>query len=1600
MGSSTYLARHSGAAAEKLAELHQSLSNGTNGSARTGRSELSKSNPLGLSEVLFRRAPDDFLSRSHVGTLSYLSHQLNAFYFDFIESGKQYQVSELDLSKRNEGKYVTSFMLALSDRPFIVDTLTEYFREQEIRVFTYLHPIITGPDDSVVSLNYIEIEKIESLDLAQELADEISSILADLTLVTDGFHPMLECARRCALRIEESQEDGKSALQARETADVLHWLTDGGFVFLGHRAWRPGTGPTADAFDFDQSSDLGLFRSNTAAYREGLQFTARDAEFLFNRDSFLHFSKLLLKSPVHRRIRMDSVCIKVPAENGDSDVVHCFVGLLTSKAIAQEASSIPFIRRKLKQIIELEGVFPNSHDYKETLSIIDSMPKFELFQGATAALRRDVQVILSSYQAHETRVSTHLDALRRIVSVMVVMPRERFTVGVRQRIQDFVERTLRVPKGESEYSLAVADDPLVRLHFFVPNPTGKELSIDAREFEQRISELTLTWDDNLFRGLVEHGMEHAARKLTAFYSRALPEQYKAVTSAAEAAYDIGKLESLSDEDSLQIAVRPAADDSSGVHVNLRIYKKGGGLTLSSLVPFLENTNLVIVDEQSTEVTTQESVWAAIYNFRVRKDINERFPIEDAQKTFVEGLKQVIVGKADNDRLNALMLEAGLAANDLAILRTAQRYLWQIKAFTSSKSIVSAIARNPFIAAIIVEYFRTKFEPGLFDGASRERISKLEEIEQRFIQQLKKVSNLLDDRVLRAMLNVYKATVRTNYFRPDTSAIGLKIDCRQISSMPKPRPMYETFVNSPQFEGVHLRGGKVARGGLRWSERKEDYRTEVLGLMKTQMVKNSIIIPVGAKGGFIVRGSASKSSVESCYRMFIRTLLQLADNRKNDVVVHPPDTVVYDDEDTYLVVAADKGTATFSDIANSIAIEEFDFWLGDAFASGGRNGYDHKKLGITARGAWEATCRHFREVGIDVDEQVFRVVGIGDMSGDVFGNGLLCSDKAQLIAAFNHKHIFVDPTPDPAASFAERKRMFELPGSQWTDYDASVISKGGGVFKRSDKEIEISPEAAKALGIKQQVLSGQELIKAILCSPVDLLWNGGIGTYVKASTESNMEVEDPANDDVRVDARELRVKIVGEGGNLGFTQRARIEYSKLGGHLNTDAVDNSGGVDCSDAEVNLKILLNQEVRVGNITLDERNALLEQCADAVCKKVIARNRSQSKILSLGVRRSRKNIDYYRGLITQLENKGVLDREGEFLPDDESLIKRSQLRAGLTRPELAVIIAYIKISLAEAIMKSSLPEEPFVERFLLSYFPAAIVKRFREQTERHPLRREIIATQIANELVERMGASFAYRLTQETGAPEIDIICAFLAADTLLSADALKIELRVMDRASTTNSHLKALLTMTSALDGMTRWLLEHRNPNWSWGELIERYQEPFALLLRETEKLVTEVELRRFQESVKRLTLNGFPESLGKAVASIAYATSYLDIVQIAFGLEQNVKEVGKLYARLAAEFQTTNLLEQAADIEPNDRWEALAVRAISAELKNSIATITRSVIEEVGEPSAEAMETYLSRRTEVAQRFRQSMREFHNKSMSIPALLVLTNQLRALSKLYV
>ncbi len=1558
---------------------------------------------VAISEALFARAPSDYLSRTSIGTMSDITVHTNRLLEEYLNSEAPHLVSVHNFAGNEDLSAYTSITTIISDRPFVVDTLGEYLRANRLEVQVSLHPILEDSAGRRIALTYMEIDRIDSPARLDSMARDIAQVLDDLFLTTDSFSSILVRAESAARLIESAPAESQAIHdQNQEVGEFLRWLADGGFVFLGFREWQVQQARTGHALTTNTEADLGLFCSRAAEYQTGLLDVARDAEHLLREPGIVSFGKLHLQSSVHRRARMDAVLVKLVGRDG-AITIQCFLGLLTSKSMAQEVLAVPILRQKLQRLIAIEGFIPNTYDYKELVSIVDSIPKAELFQMDTDTLRHEVALIINLQRRRETRINLHHDPLKRIIFLMVAMPRERFSEGVRQRIQEYVEQKLNISRGTSEYRLVASGEPSVRLHYSLANVPGQPIELNVYALEKEIADLTLTWDERLQSILSEQFGIAQANRLGRFYRLAFPEQYKAATTPEEAAFDVRMLEAVSAKNPLEIAIREGTAGQGAF--SLKLYQHQGSLTLSALLPFLENAGLDILNETMTPISLRGDLKAAISAFSVKSKSRTVLDPKIAETITLPGLKQVIEGKADNDELNSLLFEAGLPVQDIAVLRVLASYLWQIQAFTSLGAIRSAIVKYPTLAKLLVQCFQVKFDPDQFVDNSESRAAELRTVEAQFGGKLKKVTNLVHDRALRALLNVIQSTVRTNFYRTKGELrIGLKLDCRLVSELPRPRPLYEIFVNAPEFEGIHLRGGKVARGGIRWSERREDYRTEVLGLMKTQMVKNSIIVPVGAKGGFVVKNlptdpQAIPKAVERCYKRFVTTLLEMTDNRTAEGLVHPPRTVIYDGDDPYLVVAADKGTATFSDVANEISVREFNFWLQDAFASGGSYGYDHKKLGITARGAWAAANRHFCEVGIDVETQPFTVVGVGDMSGDVFGNGMLLSRKTKLLAAFNHAHIFLDPNPDLDRSFEERKRLFYLPRSQWSDYNRECISKGGGIFERSAKEITLSQEARQSLAIDADTVTGEQLIKAILKSPVDLLFNGGIGTYVKASFERNIEVGDPVNNDVRVDARDLRAKIVCEGGNLGFTQRARIEYSKIGGHINTDAVDNSGGVDTSDLEVNIKILLQGPMRRGELTFDERNKLLNEVVDEVVQKVISRNRSQSKLLSLGVRRSRRNINYYRGLLASLETDGLLDRAVEFLPDDEDLTRRATVKAGLTRPELAILIAYVKMEIFQILTESKvkLTEEPFLHRYLFNYFPRSIVQRFPVDTLKHPLANEIIATQIANTLVERMGATFLYRLAEETGMAHYDIIFAFLAADEIMGAQELNSQLRVMDSSHSSNSYLKALLTLTSSIDGLTRWILEHRNSNLTWSELIDRYRSACKLLLAETGSIVTEIESRRFEEKVRQLLVEGFPKELAQLVSAIVYSNAYLDIIDVATESAFEVVKVAKLYAHIAAEFSIARLLEQAADIETSDRWEALSARVITAELKMAVRQLTLAVIQETGDTTVEALNECLKTRTEIVRRYKQSVREFQNRALTIPALLVITNQLFALAK---
>ncbi len=1593
-----------GPIADKLQELRSILqSSSPESESRNGSPSGTDTTALcNLSDALFSRAPLDYILKTPIEAMLEVARETYSFYASYISSDVPFKVDVQTVSAQSARGASTVIRTAIADRPFIIDTLTELIRRRSLTRRIQLHPIVDESDGRHISLVYLEISPSVEASEIENLREEVEALLAKLILITDDYSAMFVRAEATAHLLTVAANAGEfTSNERKETASFLRWLADGGFVFLGYREClaerrRPGS------IQETPEENLGLFRDSSS--QSLMEDVTREARYLLEENISTLYSKVIERSPVHRSARMELFTVKVPMADANQVKIVSFIGLLTSKAVAQEAASVPIVRKRLQDVLELEGLLPNSHNYKEILSIADGIPKSDLLQYSTQRLRKELILIFDMQRRNEIRVSAFQDPFRRFITINIVIPKERYSVDSREKIQRFVEELLSAKHDSSEFLLSVTDYPLVVLRLLITNPTLTEVRIDIPTLEEKITQFTRTWNDTLRTALESHFDDDQLNALCQKYSHAFEEQYRKSIDFDDIARDVRLLERINTENPLEIYLKPSPTES-GLY-ELRIYKFGERLTLSGTIPYLENIGFNIVSESVSPVSSNGKPLAGIYNLSVKPIDIEDIDTDIIREIIVPGLKRILTGSAENDRLNRLLLSPGLNCTKIAILRALTSYLWQIKASSSPQVLISALVGHPLTAELLVKYFATKFDPALFENdesGSKERDAALQELEKNFTQELKQVNRLIHDRALRSLLNVLQAAVRTNFYQhPDEYRIAIKIDCEKIARMPSPRPKFEIFVTSPEFEGIHLRGGMVARGGLRWSDRKDDYRTEVLGLMKTQMVKNSIIVPVGAKGGFVVKNTprerdALQAWVKTCYQNFIRSLLEITDNRFEDRICPPANTLRYDDDDPYLVVAADRGTATFSDVANAIASDEFNFWLGDAFASGGSTGYDHKKYGITARGAWEAVCRHFREVGLDVAEQEFTVSGIGDMSGDVFGNGLLLSDNAKLIAAFNHKHIFIDPTPDSKASFRERKRLFELPHSNWTDYEESLLSPGGAIYDRTLKEIHLAPEAQKALGCQESVLAGEELIRAILKAPVDLHWNGGIGTYVKAHDEDNASVGDRANDDVRVDARELRARVVGEGGNLGLTQLGRIEYSRIGGHVNMDAVDNSGGVDMSDLEVNLKILFAQSVRRGAITIEERNEILLSCAEEACEKVLNRNRSQSMVLSLAVRRSRKNIGYYRGLINALENEVGLDREKEFLPDDETLGRRSALKAGLTRPELAILVAYSKMSLYDTILKSNLPEEPFLERLLFSYFPKSILERFREDILTHPLKREIIATTAANLVVERMGASFVYRNSEETGATSTNIIRSFLAADAIIEAETLSDELQVMDRANATRSHLVVLLRIQSAIDGMSRWILEHFDDSTSLTSLVETYSAPFRKLVGETGSLITDLEKTRFQEACRQLIVNDVPKDLANAVASSAYATAFLDISLISNQTNFDVISVAHLYSALADALHIRKLLEQANDVEPMDHWEALALRTISADIRRSVAELAKAIVLDKDAADTDAMNQYLLEHQELVERYRHNVREFNNQPATMAALLVISNQLLALSK---
>ncbi len=1525
---------------DKVKQLTDLLHSQTGGKGET--TDFLNSSTLATS--LFARAPGEFLEQKSLEDLSEITRAgMNAIE-EYLKAPRKVYIT-----CHAHDEYFSLFVL-LSDRPFIINTITETLRDFGIDIKTFLHPILKG-GKNLLSLCYLEIDPL-STDQKTALVAALEEALSQLIVVTDDFTAMLVRVDTLSRVLDSTTTSHVPQADRRELIEFLRVLTDGGFVFLGHAEWRldsdgPGKKPR---------TTLGIYKTEGSHLAPLVAESLEDTLRILDKGEGALITRMRSKSLVHRRNRLLNITVKEPSPSGAEVAVHSIVGLLTSKARGMESSGMPLIRRKLQKVIEREEAMPNSFVYKSIVSLVDNMPKDEALRLDPEALHSVVQKTIGIHSKHGTKIAVLADEARRGVSIVIVMPRDRFNTGMRLRLQQHVEDLFSSPRGSSEYLLDVSDKTVARFYFSVPTSSESLPLLDERKMEEELATLTKTWRDLLEDAITGTGSKKGGRALWKRYGDAFSSEYQATQRVDEALSDIKVLETLSKENPLCIALA-AAEPLQGETlapfdplVTLVLYNLGSAISISKALPILENAGLEVMHERAAKVTPLNIDPVFIHRLLVRPKLSRPLDQEQFRSLIAPGLTEIFLGRAANDPLNLLLVTAGLDIRAVSLLRTYAGHLSQINKFATRHAIYNTLAQTPKTAIKLWEMFETKFNPKLA-LARTTRVTNLEKLSSEFRDILASVTDLSQDRILKGLVGLLEHTVRTNFYT-DTAAVALKVHSEKAEIMPQPRPLYEIYVSSPLVEGIHLRSSMVARGGLRWSDRKDDYRTEVLGLMKTQKTKNVVIVPSGAKGGFIAKNlpedpSKARAGVEAAYKEFIRALLSVTDNYKEGKIVHPENLVVYDGEDPYFVVAADKGTATFSDFANKVAVEEYSFWLGDAFASGGSNGYDHKVYAITARGAWECAKRHFKEAGINFEKEPFTVVGIGDMSGDVFGNGLLMSNKMKLIAAFDHRSIFIDPSPDPESSFAERKRLFELKGSKWEDYSKNLISKGGGVWKRLDKEIQVSSEIRAALSLPDDApstMNGEQLITYILKAKADLLWNGGIGTYVKSSTESNPDVNDSANDRVRVNGNELRVRVVAEGGNLGFTQKARCEYAQLGGRINTDAIDNSGGVDLSDHEVNLKILFAKLIREGKLTLEKRNQLLKEMAPEVIADVLAHNKGHALSLTLGEARSKKNIEYIKSLIKEMAKRGYLSRVLESLPEDEELDERASKKHGLLRPEIAVLLAVVKMWTKDTLLASSILEDKLLAPLLLLYFPTALRKLYKKEIEEHSLAKNIIATQVTNTIVDTVGISFFHRLMVNQGALAEVVVQSAIAADAILGFPNLREEFQKLDTVEDNSKFVSLYHDATRALRATGGWLVSTHGGRHTLSELVDLYKSPFETLVQKGSSVLGREEKNVYDAGLKKYLATGLPKETCERLALFPLIIPALEVLYTSRSSKKEVALVAEIYAQVLETLRINKYVTLGQPIETHNRWDnELRVNSYE-EIRRGISSICCSIIE--------------------------------------------------------
>ena len=1448
------------------------------------------------------------------------------------------------------------------DMPFLVDSVTAALAGEGFAVNLVIHPILrverdaegrlaalrddaAGNGDGAglrESFMHVEISAESGGARLDALTAALERVLGEVRAAVTGWAAMRARIQRVIADLAEEPPPLAEA-ERKEAADFLAWLDDANFTFLGFREYRFGAGE--GSLDIVPGSGLGILGDDSYPVFDGLRNFATlppDVRQFLREPRLLLITKSNRRARVHRPVHMDAICIKSFDGAGRAIGERLVVGLFTSLAYSRSPRAIPLLRRKVERTLERAGFDPASHDGKALLHILDTYPRDELFQIGEDELLETAMGILHLQERQRIALFVRRDPFERFVSCLVYVPRERYDTALRQRFAAILERAF---SGTIETFNAQLDESVLgRVHFIVRTTPGRFGAIDAAAIERDLAEAGRSWADRIGEALGRAKGEAAGSALLRRYADAFPTAYRERFGGAAGVADIERLEELQHGAPIAVTLYRAPDGDDR-ELGFKIYRLATPVALSEVLPVLEHLGLKVITETPYAIAPAGGAAAWMQDFSLIMPSGEVDVARDRAR-FEEAFLRLWSGSMESDGLNRLVLMAGLDWRQVVVLRLYVKVLRQAGSAYSQAYMEDALSAYPAIARNLVALFERRFDPKREKGRDADQAKVVAAIER----DLDAVQSLDEDRILRSFLLLVRKCLRTNYFQRDAAGepkpyLSVKLLSREIELLPLPRPLYEIYVLSPRVEGVHLRGSKVARGGIRWSDRKEDFRTEILGLMKAQMVKNAVIVPTGSKGGFVVkRPPASREAFQAegveCYKTLLRGLLDVTDNFQGARIVPPRDVVRHDADDPYLVVAADKGTATFSDIANGVSAE-YGFWLGDAFASGGSVGYDHKVMGITARGAWEAVKRHFREVGSDIQTSDFTAVGVGDMSGDVFGNGMLRSAHTKLIAAFDHRHVFLDPDPDPATSFAERRRLFALPRSSWADYNAKLISKGGGVFERSRKSIALSPEIAARLGLTAEKLTPAELVQAILKAPVDLLWFGGIGTYLKAAAERHAEVGDRANDALRIDAEEIRAAVVGEGANLAVTQRGRVAYALKGGRINTDAIDNSAGVDTSDHEVNIKILLDAVVDAGELTVAQRHALLQEMTDAVAELVLADNYLQTLALSLAEAQGTARLDEQLRTIRALERSGELSRAVEFLPDDDTLVARAASGRGLTRPELAVLMAYVKNTLVDALGDSDLPDDPQLLPCLLGYFPPLLVERFPRAIAAHRLRREIVATVVANDLVNRGGITFLQEMRERTGRSAGDVARAYAIVKEIFAFGPLWAAVDALDNKVAASVQAEMLLTGGRLMERATAWFLRGRSLDIR--AQIDAFRPRIAELAEHIVETLPDAERNELARRVDALVARGVPREVAFAAVRLDFLTSSVDVVRLAQGSKLGIVELARRFYAIGHRFRLDTLRLIARGLKAETSWQKLAVSALIEDFYAQQAELTQQSI---------------------------------------------------------